>query len=1072
MPTLDSSRGSVMQDAAAPMGPADGRPPAETDEFLDQVFEDAVLAVESGALPDLDRLVAGHEDLRAQVEKVVALARQVAPVRPTDLPKVPGFTVESELGRGSMGSVFLARQDRIAGRLVALKVLSPAMDLSARARDRFRLESAAISRLGHPNIVRVLDVVDTPEVQALAMELVAGTTLADDMHAATAGRRRSGRRSRPLASGLSPRRVCEIGAAIGRALDAVHGAGLLHRDVKPSNILLREDGVPLLSDFGLARDVAGVMRTDPGQFVGTAAYAPPEQQRGTDMDPRTDVYALGATLYHAASGRVPWSGSSPADILRQMESAEPPRLRASRPDLPRDLETVLAKAMEFQPARRYATAGDLADDLQRILDHRPIAARPASAARRALLALRRHRRQVIGAGVGVVATVVIVALGLLWWVLLPAWTAREVRAAHLAMLDPEQSDAWYAGAHLADRDRTPLLDDAGLERALGHYQAAAGYLRMPREQRLEYEAVRLAAAIRQGRPVEVPAWVARVAPQTADYAQARSRGVSPDREHASSPLRRLDQRTLGLLAVLTGDMVEGVHAWTTLPVEDVPDPLVETSLAKYCLAVDQPERALAYAATAYRAFPGVGFVAVTYADAAVRVGDLDLAERLLGAAGSMDGHDSFQTLERVRADLQGKRALSLRAQGHTSEADSLDAAARRQFEYYRRERINGTARDHYGQFLLARNELREAAQVYAETVRVYPSMALYREKFRDAADRWWASLPVPERLAELRRMLDGDPFLFEVLFLYQGGLGPQLPLRPRPTSPPDRNTPDAYAASISLGELGVRLHILDIPRWGHCHEYPPAVREALVWLWMLPLPSLIADTLISAAWPGSPGVHGPTLAASRTENFDGRDFPAQLHSFAEPPELPSRVEFGHGVARLSIDPHPLNGWGRSLLGAHFALEGDFEVSVFSPPAPTRLETASLGAWWVTPAGSWGLWVQSMRDTPKRGQFIAGGSGHLPDMQLRFSRTEMGAPAEWLRIRRLGRVLLIEAAASEEGPWTLADLAFGERVRAPARAVIGLQVEGPVTQPAEAVFDRWEIRAERFVDRDRLPQASH
>ncbi len=1042
----ESSRGSWMDESRerGRRGDRSGRP-VPLEDYLDEIFERIVDRFERGERPEPGEYIGEYPDDAEAIEEAFRLAQQVAFGGHARYPQVPGFTIVSEIGVGGMGAVYVARQDRLGGRLVALKVLPEAHALSARARDRFRMESAAVARLRHPHIVSVFDVVEAPGVYAYAMELVDGASLAD--HIRDAGRTRAARpwRARAGRPPCDPDFCCRLGVAIARALQTAHEAGVLHRDVKPSNILLRADGTVLLADFGLARDSSSAVRTEPGQFVGTVAYAAPEQLRGAHVDARSDVYALGATLYHALSGRLPWAGATPHHILREMEERPPPRLREWVAGVPRDLETVVAKAMDVEPERRYALAGALADDLQRVLDHRPIGARPAGPLARAFKGARRNRRWLTGAMAGVLVMLVAVGIGVAWWAVLPALSARSIREARLALLDPAQADAWLAGSLLGERQRHGDLPDRSLDNALERYATASRYLRLAREERLEREAVRIARAVRLGSPVVTADWFARAAPSTAAYASSRVAGRPADLDDLPSADSRLDRRTLGLLAFLCGDMLGAIRAWEDLPTEDEPDPFIELALGQIALATDQPARALACYRSAYRAFGRVGYICVDYADAAVRCDDLALAERLLARAEHLRGHDSMLTSNRVRADLDARRAERLRAEDRTAEADALDAAARTRFEYFRRQRVNGPARDRYGQFLTRRGELREAAQVYAEIVRLYPSVAHYREKFRDSADRWWGSLSVPERARELRRMLDGDPYLFEFLFLYHGGLGPAMELRDRPSRRPDRATPDAYLASISLEELGRRVRILDVPRWGHSNEFPTWLRAALVGLWSAPLPEWIADTAIAIGARGAVHEDQGTPSATYRTGFDGPSMPPELEVLALPA---GRAEVVDGALCLTAEAGQHARHHGARVHTRFTLEGDFVMSA-------RVVRRAGGG--VQSLGLAGLEASA---SLSRGG-APGGAIRLPRDRLMMAWVREAGPFDSLRVRRVGRILLTEARDPTRG-WVRANIAFGEGALIPVRAVLSFAVTAPVGVADACAFDDWEIRAERLV----------
>jgi serine/threonine-protein kinase PpkA len=231
----------------------------------------------------MEGFVAQRPDLRLQIEAMVEHARQIAVNPAMRFPDVAGYTILGELGRGGMGSVYLARQDRVGARTVALKVLPRASALSASARARFLSEARAIARIRHAHVVTIHDVIHSGDLYAYAMERVDGASLADLIdYLAGVGRpptvadvRR--RLDSPddggaeVWAGTYVEFVARMGMGIARALTAVHEKGLLHRDVKPSNILLRRDGTPLLSDFGLVRDADVSQHTQQGA---------PEQLRG------------------------------------------------------------------------------------------------------------------------------------------------------------------------------------------------------------------------------------------------------------------------------------------------------------------------------------------------------------------------------------------------------------------------------------------------------------------------------------------------------------------------------------------------------------------------------------------------------------------------------------------------------------------------------------------------------------------------------------------------------------------------------------------------------------------------
>jgi hypothetical protein len=346
------------------------QPPIADDEaFLDEILEFALQRGAVGDRVDIEELCEGREALRPRIAAVLALARELAPatVPPgkAGWPSVPGFTILADAGAGGMGVVYRARQDGL-DRTVALKMLKPALADSDRARARFAREAAALSLVRHPNVVTVHAVLASDAVVAYAMEWVEGSTLA-----------------RALATNgpMDGRAVAALGAAVAGALQAVHAQQLVHRDVKPANILLRADGTPLLSDFGLVRDRVSSLQTGEGQFIGTAGYAAPEQLAGEQaaIGPWTDIYGLGATLYHALTGSPPIAPCSTAEMRRRATAADYLPILAARPDVATGLAAVVQKAMHPEPHQRYAAAAEMAADLERCLRGVPSTAGAAAA---------------------------------------------------------------------------------------------------------------------------------------------------------------------------------------------------------------------------------------------------------------------------------------------------------------------------------------------------------------------------------------------------------------------------------------------------------------------------------------------------------------------------------------------------------------------------------------------------------------------------------------------------------------------------------------------------------------------
>ena len=315
---------------------------------------------------------------------------------------VPGFEVEAPLGRGGMGAVYRAKQTGL-NRTVALKMLIAGPFADANLRARFLLEAESIAALEHPHIVKVFAFGESGGHPYLAMEYAPNGALSE----------------RVPAGGLPAREAAEIVAKLAGAVAHAHSRGVVHRDIKPQNVLIGADNEPRLTDFGLAK----VGRADrnlsvTGQVLGTPAYMAPEQAAGKvrEIGTAADVYALGAVLYDLCTGRPPFQGDSVAVTLQKVLTEEPARPRALNPAVPRDLETICLKCLEKDPAKRYATAQALADDLLRWLRNEPIAARPAGALERASKWVKRNKVAALaGAAVSVAllaGTAVSVAFGL------------------------------------------------------------------------------------------------------------------------------------------------------------------------------------------------------------------------------------------------------------------------------------------------------------------------------------------------------------------------------------------------------------------------------------------------------------------------------------------------------------------------------------------------------------------------------------------------------------------------------------------------------------------------------------
>ena len=299
---------------------------------------------------------------------------------------IPGYTIHDELGSGGMGVVYRATQVSL-GREVALKVVRAGELAQSRDQKRFVQEAELVAKLHHPNIVQVFDVGVAHGQPYYTMELIAGTTLAKSLEAGS----------------LNTREGARLLATVARAVDHAHQHGIVHRDLKPANILLTADGTPKLVDFGVAKRLEATDGpTETGKPIGTPSYMAPEQAAGKkEVGPTADVYALGVILYKLLAGRVPFDGDTLYDVLHKIVTEEPVSPAWYQTDIPRDLEAICLKCLRKTPAERYATAAELATDLERYLGGEAVRARPPGAAERAW---RWARKNPIPTGLLVAAT--------------------------------------------------------------------------------------------------------------------------------------------------------------------------------------------------------------------------------------------------------------------------------------------------------------------------------------------------------------------------------------------------------------------------------------------------------------------------------------------------------------------------------------------------------------------------------------------------------------------------------------------------------------------------------------------
>ena len=286
------------------------------------------------------------------------------------------YRIIREIGHGSMGIVFEARHDGL-DRTVALKVLPPSLSVTETVIKRFMREAQSVAKLDHENIVQIYTTGDQDGVYFYAMQFIEGSPLDDVLKERK----------------LSPTESAEIAALSARALFYAHEHSIIHRDVKPANIILSYKDRPVLTDFGLARPEKAATLTASGALVGTPIYMSPEQVRGdrVHIDRRTDIYSLGITFYEMLTGTTPYEAESTQEILNKIEYHDPRPVRKMHPGVPKALETICHKAIEKEAGRRYQTAIEFALDLERFLNGEPIQAKRTAMHTRLIKKAAKHR---------------------------------------------------------------------------------------------------------------------------------------------------------------------------------------------------------------------------------------------------------------------------------------------------------------------------------------------------------------------------------------------------------------------------------------------------------------------------------------------------------------------------------------------------------------------------------------------------------------------------------------------------------------------------------------------------------
>jgi WD40 repeat protein len=368
---------------------------------------------------------------------------------PRAFPRAFGdYELLGEIARGGMGVVYRARQVTL-DRVVALKVILSSHLASPDFVERFRVEARSAAGLDHPNIVPIYEIGEHAGEPFFSMKLVEGETLA-------ARNARVWRRGATAPGPAQIRSAIELVVALARAVHYAHQRGVLHRDIKPNNILLDPGDTPYLTDFGLAKLLdadSGVTRTS--AVLGTPSYMSPEQARGETrrLTMATDVYGLGAVLYELLTGRPPFAGGTSVETIRMVLEEEPRPLTRFHPALDSDLETICLKCLEKSPAARYSSAGELADDLERWMRHEPIVARPASAAEKLRKWVRRRPGQALAGASAIMALLIVTVVSTVAAVRMNK-ARRSAEEANLRLEHHLRDMQWDRAKELASSGRT------------------------------------------------------------------------------------------------------------------------------------------------------------------------------------------------------------------------------------------------------------------------------------------------------------------------------------------------------------------------------------------------------------------------------------------------------------------------------------------------------------------------------------------------------------------------------------------------------------------------------------------
>jgi tetratricopeptide (TPR) repeat protein len=765
----------------------DDAPPQQPADELEALAAQFLVRLQAGEQPDRAAVVRAHPHLGPRLERRLALAEMTyrvglapsqGPASATEHldaphpegsrtrtpvpggeaaarglpPNPPDYEILAELGRGGMGIVYKARQQGL-GRLVALKMLRVGAHAGPELRARFHLEAESLASLQHPNIVQVYEAGEHDGCPFLVLEYVEGGSL--DRHLA--------------APPPEPRAAAALVETLARAMHAAHQRGIVHRDLKPANILLSGEwrvasgeqkadsslatrhsplATPKITDFGLAKRLAEDQgRTSTGAILGTPSYMAPEQAAGggRPVGPSADVYALGAILYELLAGRPPFQAETALATLKRVESEEPPAPSRLGRKPPRDLETICLRCLEKEPARRYATALDLADDLRRFLAGEPITARPAGPGERTWKWAKRRPALAALIGVSALAALALAVVGISWSVQVRAERDRARHSLQVARRAIEDLYTKMASERLFDEPQLdPLCQDL-LEKAQGLYEELA-------RQRGEDPDVRRDTALAWFRLGEIHRLRGRPARAEHAYGEAIARQEKLRQDYPDEPLYRRD--------------LANSHNWLGEVLREHARPPAEAE--RHYRAAQELQQELVRQFAGERAYPmelarshyNLGIVEMNTNRPAEARADYDRAVGLLTRLHRADARDPAvrQDLARALIDRGVLHRLAGRPQDAGRDYDrAVGLLARLRQEFPARAAYHlelAVARQDRGNLLWsqgrhadARREHRQALVLLHKLVADFPGRPLYRKKLANGLKNLGTALAAGDKPA-------------------------------------------------------------------------------------------------------------------------------------------------------------------------------------------------------------------------------------------------------------------------------------------------------------------------------------